>query len=304
MRFQRPVSTGVRLLRAVVPAFAALLLLAGTAQAQTGAQGPVTVDDIATLDATADSIGQLAQTMATDDPTLSKDVTSALKDLRDDITYLRVKLRKEGRVTREEYTTVRDRLETLRIKAQGDKVTAEPATADPVNGQVYSVPVGTQLDVRLATPLDSSIAKVEQRFEATTVVDLEIDGRLVIPAGATVRGFVSSVSAAGRIDRQGRLTLSFDEIVVSNRATRLRASVVQALEARTSDDLTKVGGGAVVGAIIGGLLGGGKGAVVGLLVGGGGTMASTQGSDIVLPAGTILRIRVDQPLSIVRDDPR
>jgi hypothetical protein len=283
---------------------AALILLSGTAAAQTVPQGAVTADDIAKLDATADTIGQLAQSMAADDPTLSKDVSQSLDDLRDDITYLRVKLRKEGRVTRDEYTALRDRLETLRIKAQGDKVTDQPVPPDPVSGQVYSVPVGTQLDVRLASPLSSATAKIEQRFEATTVVDLDLNGRVVVPAGSTVRGFISSVSNAGRVDRQGRLTLSFDEIVVGGRTTRLRASVVQALEAKTSDDLTRVGAGAVVGAIIGGLLGGGKGAVVGVLVGGGGTMASTQGADVDLPAGTILRIRIDQPVSIVSGDTR
>jgi hypothetical protein len=36
-----------------------------------------------------------------------------------------------------------------------------------------------------------------------------------------------------------------------------------------------------------------------VLVGGGGTMAATAGADVELPAGTILRIRVDQPVDIV-----
>ena len=35
---------------------------------------------------------------------------------------------------------------------------------------------------------------------------------IVIPAGAIVRGFVSSVRVAGKIDRRGSLTLSFDEL--------------------------------------------------------------------------------------------
>ncbi len=75
--------------------------------------------------------------------------------------------------------------------------------------------------------------------------------------------------------------------------------MVQALEAKASNDVARAGAGAVVGGIVGGLLGGGKGALLGVLIGGGGTLAATDGSDVNLPAGTILRIRIDQPLEIV-----
>jgi hypothetical protein len=65
-----------------------------------------------------------------------------------------------------------------------------------------------------------------------------------------------------------------------------------------TEDAARVGAGAVIGAIIGGIIGGGKGALVGVLVGGGGTIASTEGSDVDLPVGTILRVRIDQPVSV------
>jgi len=67
-----------------------------------------------------------------------------------------------------------------------------------------------------------------------------------------------------------------------------------------NEDMTRIGTGAAVGAIIGGLLGGGKGALLGVLVGGGGTIASTEGADVNLAAGNILRIRLDQPLDVIR----
>ena len=158
--------------------------------------------------------------------------------------------------------------------------------------------MGTEFDVRLQKSLSSGTAKVEDRFEATTVLDYSSGGKVIVPAGSIVRGFVSSVSAANRIDRKGSLTLSFDEIRVDTTSYRLRASVVQALDGKIQDDATRIGAGAVVGAIIGGLLGGGKGALIGVLVGGGGTIAATDGTDVTLPAGTILRIRLDQSLEI------
>jgi hypothetical protein len=121
---------------------------------------------------------------------------------------------------------------------------------------------------------------------------------VIIPAGSLVRGFVSSVRAAGRLERRGSLTLSFDELRIGSRSYRLRASVTQAIDGKMADDAKRIGAGAVVGAIIGGIIGGTRGALLGVLVGGGGTIAATEGSDVDLPAGTILRIRVDQPLEI------
>jgi hypothetical protein len=74
--------------------------------------------------------------------------------------------------------------------------------------------------------------------------------------------------------------------------------VTRAFDGKLGDDTMKIGAGAAVGAIIGGIIGGGKGALLGVLVGGGGTMAASDGTDVSLPAGTILRIKLDQALDI------
>jgi hypothetical protein len=269
------------------------------------AQALVTAADLTRLETTAGEIETLASTLSKTDPTQAADVRASLKDATEEISYLKVKLRREGRVTREEYAALRDKLETLRVKAQGSqgskpgKVTGQPVAGDEKPTAVV-VPVGTQFDVRLQTPLNSGKAQVEQRFEGTTLTDVEVGERVAIPSGSIAQGFVSSVRPAGRIDRKGSITLSFDEIRVDERTYRLRATVVQALDPKMSDDVTRIGAGAVVGGIVGGILGGGKGALLGVLIGGGGTIAATEGSDADLPLGTVLRIRVDQPLEIIR----
>jgi hypothetical protein len=38
--------------------------------------------------------------------------------------------------------------------------------------------------------------------------------------------------------------------------------------------------------------------LIGVLIGGGGTIAATEGKDVKLPAGTVLRVRFEQPLQI------
>jgi hypothetical protein len=275
---------------------AVVLAGVGTAWAQTAA----TESDVNRLDVTATEIARLATTLKTSDPTRAADVEKQLASLREEIVYLRVKLRRDG-VTRAEYADLRDRLETLRVRATGDKVTGQPIVQDDpmvAGTRVWTVPVGTELDVRLQTHLNSATARQEQRFEATTIVDMKMDEHVILPAGTVVRGFVGSVRPASRTSRQGSLTLSFDEIVLTGGPTRMRATVTRALDGKMSEDVSRIGTGAVVGAILGGLLGGGKGLLVGVLVGGGGTIAATDGTDVDLPPGTILRLRVDSPLEI------
>ena len=278
---------------------AALLLCTALAMAVPAySQATVTAADLTRLETTASEISRQVETLRTSDPTLAEEVEARLTDLRDEITYLRVKMRKEGTVTRDEYGALRDRLETLSVRAQGQRVSAQPAIGAPETRGGGTVRVGTEFDVRLQSSLSSATAKPEQRFEATTVLDYEAGGKVIVPAGSLVRGFVSSVTPAGNLDRRGSLTLSFDEIRIDRTTYRLRASVTEALDSDVTRDATRIGAGAAVGAIIGGILGGGKGALLGVLVGGGGTIAATEGSDVTLPAGTVLRIRLDQPLEV------
>jgi len=287
---------GMKTLR--ILGLAAVVVLAGVGTAW--AQAAATESDVNRLDVTATEIARLATTLKTSDPTRGADIEKQLASLREEIVYLRVKLRRDG-VTRAEYADLRDRLETLRVRAAGDKVTGQPIVQDDpmvAGTRVWTVPVGTELDVRLQTHLNSATAKLEQRFEATTVVDMKVDDTVILPAGTIVRGFVGSVRAATRTSRQGSLTLSFDEIVLKGGPTRMRATVTKALDGKMSEDVSRIGTGAVVGAILGGLLGGGKGLLVGVLVGGGGTIAATDGTDVDLPPGTLLRLRIDSPLEI------
>jgi len=153
--------------------------------------------------------------------------------------------------------------------------------------------------VRLQHSLSSATAQVEDRFIATTMVDLREGDRVVVPAGSELRGIVSSVNKAGRIERKGSMTVAFDQITINGRAYPMRGTVTQAIESEgVKGEAGKIGAGAGVGAIIGGILGGFKGAMAGILIGGGGTIAATEGKDVELPAGTVLRVRLDSGLNL------
>jgi hypothetical protein len=162
-----------------------------------------------------------------------------------------------------------------------------------------TIPVSQLIDVRLQSTLSSATATAEQRFEATTAVDLVQDGRVLVPAGSLVRGVVSSVSEAGRVDRSGSLTLSFDQLTVRGRSYPIRAMATQVFESGgIREEAGTVGTAGAVGAIVGGIIGGVQGALIGAAVGAGGVIAATEGKDIELPAGTIIRIRFDSAVRV------
>ena len=279
-----------------------------------------------------DSVTQAAaevQQLRSRDTARASQLQTQLDDVRDEVTYLKVKLRKEGSLQRSEYASVRDRLDDLRSQATNstanNAATSTPATSTasggsragtgaaaaaqtstaPGRGTAQSaaggveVPSGTELDVRLTNALNSGTVQVEDRFEGTTLVDLSVNGRTVIPAGSVMRGVVTAVDPASRTNRTAKMTVSFDQVTVNGRAYPIRGTVTQAIEGEgIKGETGRIATGAGVGAILGGILGGFKGAILGTVIGGGGTIAATEGKQVELPQGSVLRVRLDSPVSI------
>ena len=272
-----------------------------------GAQEAVTNTDIQRLQDNIDDASRDIGRLRDRDRAAASRLESELDDARDDAIYLKVKLRKNESVARTEYNEVRDRVDRIRARARGESapLTMPPAVREDAvrpaarTTNADEVPVGTEFDVRLQQTLSSATAKVEDRVEATTMVDLMDGNRVVVPAGSVMRGIVSSVNKATRLERKGSLTIVFDQITVGRRAIPIRATVEQALESEgIRGEAGKIGAGAGVGAILGAILGGTKGALAGILVGGGGVIAATEGKDVELPAGTVLRVRLDSALNL------
>jgi hypothetical protein len=227
-----------------------------------------------------------------------------LEDLREEIIYLKVKQRKEGSVQRREYADLRDRIDDLRDEARTASMPARSAgrskgNAAPPAPAFLEVPVGTEMDVRLTDSLDSGTAMVEDRFEGTTLEDVRVDGRVAIPAGSVVRGVVSAVEPGTRTNRTARMTLSFDQVTAHGLAHPIRGTLTEAIEGSgMKGEIGRVGVGAGAGAAIGGLLGGVKGALLGVAIGGAGTLAATEGKEVKVPQGTVLRVRLDSPVQM------
>ena len=301
---------------AIVLALVLITSLSGAAAAQSG----VSSAEIQRLQDNVFDASRDVTELRSRDSILAAQLQGELDDARDETVYLKVKLRKNERIDRNEYLDLRDRIDAVRSRARGDVTVGRPPTspagapvrddrpASPAppastSGRTQQsdtdVPVGTEFDVRVSGALSSSTAQVEDRFEATTMVDLRQGNRVVVPAGSVMRGVVSSVRKAGRIDRTGSLTVAFDRLTIGSRSYPIRATVTDAIQSEgIKGDAGKIGAGAGVGAIIGAILGGAKGALAGILIGGGGTIAATEGKDVELAPGTVLRVRMDSGLNV------
>jgi len=234
-----------------------------------------------------------------------------ISDIRDELGYLRVKQRLGQAVTRTERMRLNDRVDRyLQRNARTSSGVYDRTTRDDgrirdnrtstSQGRIaLEIPSGSEVDVRLLTALTSDTAQVEDRVEATTMIDLYRGNDLLVPAGSTLTGWVTSVDRASRTDRKGSLTIEFNRLRVNNRNYDVKAYVTQALESEgIKGETARIGAGSAVGAIIGGILGGVKGAIAGILIGGGGVIAATEGKDVHLPEGTVLRVRFDSPVPL------
>jgi hypothetical protein len=179
-----------------------------------------------------------------------------------------------------------------------------------------SLPTGTSLTVKLENNLATYSSKTGDPFSARVTEAVLLDGKTVIPIGATVQGKVAQVSEPRRIS--GRPTIGiFPEVLVMPDGQKfvLSASLVQtdahngtsvsdegAFKGSGYDgqDLTEIGMATGGGAVIGGLAGGAKGAVIGGAIGATATVVHWLGKkkSATLLAGTELVMELSRPLEM------
>jgi len=120
-----------------------------------------------------------------------------------------------------------------------------------------------------------------------------VNGKTLAKAGAPAKGEVSYAKSSGRLHDPGQVTIRLTSIQLADGKTLpvstggFRAKG----KSHTKSNVTKIGGGAAAGALIGGLAGGGKGALIGTGVGAGagtGVAAATGKEEAVIHAETAI----------------
>jgi len=179
-----------------------------------------------------------------------------------------------------------------------------------------SLPAGTAFKVKLEKTLSTFTSKEGDPFSGRVLDPVVLDGKTVIPVGATVQGRVTKINEPRRI--AGKPTIGiFPETVIlpSGERYMLNAVLVDTNLHNGSDvntegqfkgdghdgkDLTEVGFGTGGGMLVGGLAGGGKGLLIGGAVGATLTVAHWLGKkrSAMLPSGTELMMELSRPLEM------
>jgi hypothetical protein len=165
-----------------------------------------------------------------------------------------------------------------------------------------TVPEGTDLTVILEQSISTASNRSGDIFRATLASPIVIDGLTVIPKDARVTGHIVDVRGSGRLKGVARLDLRLDSVEVNGTTYDIATDD----EGRSGKNHNKrngvlIGGGAGLGAIIGGIAGGGAGAVIGGAVGAGAGTAGaavTGKKDIRVPAETALTFRLVRPVTV------
>lgn len=196
------------------------------------------------------------------------------------------------------------------------RTTARKVVARPV-ARLYTVPSGERIRARMEGTITSKTARAGDTFTASVTEPVySSNGVLVIPSGSKLTGRVDSAIPAKKGGKPGTIDVSFTAVRLPNGTTR---RINGSLTDLTSDDAKSnaegtasgdrmkhrkiifIGGGAGGGALLGAAIGGGKGALIGGLLGAGGGFLGekfTKGENAEVKSGTEFGVILNQAVSL------
>ncbi|MGA7413087.1 MAG: hypothetical protein WBW33_21600 [Bryobacteraceae bacterium] len=192
---------------------------------------------------------------------------------------------------------------TLEQRSAPVQLSASKPSPAPVPAPPIAIPAGTQVRVRLAQTIDTKRNRSGDRFEATLISPVQVNGEFLLPSGTTFVGHVTEAKPSGRFKGRAILGVELDSFTLDHVVYR----VVTAPATRVSGRHRKrnwilIGGGAGFGAGVGAVAGGGVGALIGAGAGAGaGAVGAffTGRKNVSLPVETPLtfRLRTEVALS-------
>lgn len=163
--------------------------------------------------------------------------------------------------------------------------------------QKIIIPLGTPIDVRLATGLSTDSNSLGQEFTAYLIGPLVVEGSVVARRNALAKGVIVELKKAGRIRGVSSLSLRLVEIKTVNGTIIDIKTKILKIEGKTSkgSDVAKILGGVATGAVIGALAGDEKTAAKSAGAGaaaGATAVLTTRGKSLELPSETVLRFHL------------
>jgi hypothetical protein len=180
---------------------------------------------------------------------------------------------------------------------------AAPEPPPPPPPRQATIAAGTPLVVRTTGKMSTKNEQAGNRFEATLVQPLIVDGWTLAKTGALVEGVVAEASEGGKVKGKAAITLQLDTLrLADGRILKIRTgAITQEAKSGMKKDVVRGGIMTGAGALIGGLAGGGKGAAIGAGIGAGagvGTAMATKGPAAEVPAETVMNFRLAAPVTV------
>jgi hypothetical protein len=174
----------------------------------------------------------------------------------------------------------------------------ESAPAPAPRPQVYTVAAGTAIAVRTNGAISAKDNNVGDAFSGSLVQPIVVSDITLVPAGTSVNGTVIAAKGQGRFKGAGDLGITINTVGPYQVTT---SDYVKVEKGKGKRSAGMIGGGAGLGALIGGLAGGGKGAALGALAGAGAGTAGaayTGNKNIIIPAESVIRFTLKTPFNV------
>ena len=110
-------------------------------------------------------------------------------------------------------------------KPAGENAEASP-TSHIFGSKQVALPAGTVVTVRLASAVGSKLSVNGDHFSATVAEPVEVDGKVVLPAGAEALGKVVEAVPQGRFKGAAELRLVLETVTVNNDSYDVHTSSV------------------------------------------------------------------------------
>jgi hypothetical protein len=178
---------------------------------------------------------------------------------------------------------------------------APPPPHYSIPSQPITLAPGTVLQLRTNDSLDNKRAKEGTPVDFTVIRNVNLNGWLAIPRGATVHGVVTKSKSAGELSGTPMLALRLTSLDLGGQSYPVQSDEFKVCGPnKTAHTAGNVIGGALLGALIGGAAGGGGGAAIGAAAGGTvGTAASAAGNPRAwIPAEALVTFHLNAPLTV------
>jgi hypothetical protein len=177
------------------------------------------------------------------------------------------------------------------------------APPPPPQPHIVTLPAGTDVIVRLGETISTEHNYSGDTFRATLDRPIIVDGFVIADKGSRVLGKIVAADKAGKFEGTANLQLTITEIATTDgQHVRVETGFFNKKRpSNTKQEAAKIGGGAVLGAIIGALAGGGKGAAIGAGAGGAagtGAVALGKTKPAVIQNETQLTFQLTSPTTI------